>query len=673
VLKDARCFAVHLRRVSFTFSVCCLLSFSGPSAAQTASPWLPVAKEDLDLKSNPERPGEPAMILYQEIQADSAQSAETHYTRIKIFTEKGRDYADVGIPYVEKRTEVSDIQARTIGPDGRAEDFTGTIFDRLVIKTRRFRFNEKYFTFANVQPGSILEYRYRIHIQEKLPDVFRHPKDYIVPGAYAYPAAQWTIQHNLFVRNTHLVFQPNSSRAPMIVRAIRLPAAAQAGMKPDGTWQADIANVPAFHEEEKSPPKEALLGRISLFYIVGNYSNEDFWRDLASGESHEFEKFIGKSRAVQEEADRLTAGINSEETKLRKLYDRVQQLRYVTFERSRTEKEQKNENLKPNKNTEEVLTRGYAFGNEANLLFAALARAAGFDANIVRLASRDHGYFLPSVPDVSQLDAEAVGIRTKSDTRYFDPATLYCPFDLLPWEETDAGGIRVGTYSAQVHTPRAKSADAVIERRSSLKLSQDGTLGGRLEVRFLRQEALSRKLRANSQDEAGRRKMLEDEIKEWLPQNSTVKFISATGWTDSYTPLTAEFEIQSPGFGTAAGSRMLVPSTIFSSRLKASFQASRRENPVDLKYSHQEADEISLEIPEAFSVEHLPAPMEEQQKIGSYAISAAQSGSVIKVNRRLVMDLYYFEARDYQALRDFRDFARSNDEEQIVLHTAAGK
>jgi hypothetical protein len=98
-------------------------------------------------------------------------------------------------------------------------------------------------------------------------------------------------------------------------------------------------------------------------------------------------------------------------------------------------------------------------------------------------------------------------------------------------------------YNAQVHTPRAKSADAVIERSASLKLEKDGTLSGRLEVRFLRQEALSRKLRANSQDEAGRKKMLEDEITEWLPQNSTAKFISAAGWTGSHTPLTAEFEI----------------------------------------------------------------------------------------------------------------------------------
>jgi len=653
------------------FSVCCLIGFCGLSAAaQTASPWLPVTKEDLELKDNPDRPGEPAMILYQEIQTDSAQSVETHYTRIKIFTEKGRDYGDISIPYVEKRKEVSDIQARTIGPDGQAEDFNGTIYDRLVVKTRRFRFNEKYFTFANVQPGSILEYRYRLHIQEKLPDVFKHPGNYMIPGAYAYPAAHWTIQHNLFVRNTHLVLQPYSSRAPMIVRAIRLPPASLSGLKPDGTWQIDIPNVPAFHEEEKSPPKEALLGRISLFYIVGNYSNEDFWRDLASWESREFEKFIGKSRVVQEEANRLTAGSDSAEAKLRKLYDRVQQLRYVSFERSRTEKEQKNENLKPNKNAEEVLTRGYAFGNDANLLFAALARAAGFDAFIVRLASRDHGFFLPSLPDVGQLDAEAVGIRTESDTRYFDPATLYCPFDLLPWEETDTSGIRAAMYNVQVRTPRGKSADAVIERRSSLKLEKDGTLNGRLEVRFLRQEALGRKLRANSQDEAGRKKMLEDEIKEWLPQNSTVKLISADGWTGSYTPLSAEFEIQAPGFGTAAGSRMLLASEIFSSRLQASFRASSRENPVDLRYSHQEADEMSLEIPEGFTVEHLPAPMEERQKIGIYSISVAQSGSVIKVNRRLVMDIYFFEVRDYQALRDFHDFARSNDEEQIVLHTA---
>jgi hypothetical protein len=55
-----------------------------------ADGWLPITKEDLALKDNPASPGSAAMILHREIFTDNVQYFETHYTRIKIFTEEGR-------------------------------------------------------------------------------------------------------------------------------------------------------------------------------------------------------------------------------------------------------------------------------------------------------------------------------------------------------------------------------------------------------------------------------------------------------------------------------------------------------------------------------------------------------------------------------------------------------
>jgi hypothetical protein len=64
--------------LSFTFGGV-FSSLTG--TAQTASAWPPVSQEELELKDNPLRPGEPAMILYREIQTDSAKSLETHFTK----------------------------------------------------------------------------------------------------------------------------------------------------------------------------------------------------------------------------------------------------------------------------------------------------------------------------------------------------------------------------------------------------------------------------------------------------------------------------------------------------------------------------------------------------------------------------------------------------------------
>jgi Domain of Unknown Function with PDB structure (DUF3857) len=205
----------HVLVLSFAFGGA---FFSLAGIAQTAAAWPPVSKEELELKDNPLSPGETAMILYREIQTDSAKSLETHFTRVKIFKEDGKKYANIEIPYLEKELEVQNIQGRIIKPDGQTIDFGGAVYDRIVAKTKRFKINVKSFTFPDVQLGSIIEYSYQLHRHRGVPDVFKRPQDYMIAVALAYPAAQWTIQRDLFVRRTHFIFRPFASGMTVEIR-----------------------------------------------------------------------------------------------------------------------------------------------------------------------------------------------------------------------------------------------------------------------------------------------------------------------------------------------------------------------------------------------------------------------------------------------------------------------
>jgi hypothetical protein len=642
--------------------------------AQAAPAWPPVSREELELKDNPLRPGEPAMILYREIQTDSSKSLETHFTRIKILKEDGKKYADIEIPYLEKELQVLNIQGRTIQPDGKSIDFGGAVYDRIVAKTKRFKINIKSFTFPDVQPGSIIEYSYQLHRHHGVPDVFKKPQDYVIPVALAYPAAQWTIQRDLFVRRTHFVFRPFAKGMSVEIRSVHLPKMAEPRREADGSIIMDIENVPAFQKEEHAPPEDFIRGRIELFYIAGYFSNDAFWSDFAKYEARETAKFLGKSKAIQQEADRLVSPKESPEAKLRKIYDRVQQIRYVSYERPRTEKERKQESLKPNKNVEDVLARGYAFENEINLLFVALARAAGLDAYPVKISSRDRSYFLKSLPDFRQLDAEVVEVRLDTKNIFLDPATRYCPFGLLPWEEMDAGGIRLDEYRGQVvQTPSPDSSEAMISRKGRFKLDESQNLQGKLEVSFAGQEALSRRIKANDEDEAGRRKLLEDEIDSWLPKNATAKLISASGWTESTTPLTAVFEIQAPDFVSRVGERLLFPAFIFQTPWKKAFQSQSRENMVDLHYGRQEIDELTFESPTGYQWENFPLGRSSKDAFAAYKLSAEKQGSELRLTRTFNLDGYFFQPKNYPDLYRFFEYLRKNDDEQAILHKAVEK
>jgi hypothetical protein len=167
-------------RFSLALGACLLVPLAAaPLACAQELPNLPaVTPEDLALKDNPAAKGSAAMILYYAVDTDNRNGTETESFRIKVFQDEGRKYANVEIPYYDKETRVEDIRARTMGPDGKIAEFTGQVYDREIVKARKIRVNAKVLTLPNVQIGTIIEYSYRLHFKEKIPDVFRHPASF---------------------------------------------------------------------------------------------------------------------------------------------------------------------------------------------------------------------------------------------------------------------------------------------------------------------------------------------------------------------------------------------------------------------------------------------------------------------------------------------------------------
>jgi hypothetical protein len=370
---------------------------------------------------------------------------------------------------------------------------------------------------------------------------------------------------------------------------------------------------------------------------------------------------------------------------LRKLYARAQQIRYLSYEHERTEKERKHENLKENKKVQEVLARGYAEANEVNYLFVALCRAAGFPAEVVEVVPRNHSYFSKEIPVFGMLAATVVRVRVGSTDVYFDPATVYCPFNLLPWEETAAGGIALlpevtgkksggagrpaGSSGYLAVTPEPKSSDAVIERHAKLVLAPDGALRGTLLVTFRGQEALQLRLEYHEDDETARRKALEDKVKDWLPSGADVELTNKPAWDTADPPLDAEFNLKVPDFGTPTRRLLLLQPMIFESE-RNPFHNLRRIHPVDLHYPFQTVDEITVELPPGFRLEALPTPRTKATPFAEYEVTYNSKDGTLKLRRRLQMDKFFFQESDYPALHLFYDSVMTGDEQQVVFRAA---
>ena len=401
----------------------CLVALLPKCLGQVANSWQPVPKEDLELKDNPANPGSSAMILERQIYTDDEKRVQTEWVRIKIFTEAGRDYADVVIPYFEKRTTIEEVRARTVRPDGTAIPFSGAVFDKIIVKSKKFSYHAKAFTLPGVEIGSVIEYSYALHWKDRFPDYITNSGAYMFQDGWTVPTTTWVIQQDLFTRHAVFVIRPVKG-GNLDFAKVRLPDNFPS-WRPDKTMRMEVSNVAAIEQEEYMPPESFLNSRVHFYYRVGPIGN--YWRSISKAKADIYEKFFEKTRFLEREANKIAPPREPAESRLRKLYARVQQIRYLSYEPSKTDKEIKLEHLPENKSAEDIFRHNYGNVNEINLLFTALARAAGFDASVVEVANRAYTRFQSEVLDISQLDAMVVAVRLNGQILYFDPATRYCP------------------------------------------------------------------------------------------------------------------------------------------------------------------------------------------------------------------------------------------------------
>lgn len=630
--------------------------------------WLPVSPDDLALKDNPKEPGTDAMILYREAVLDtrttfSSGDSDEEYLRIKIFTQAGTKEGHIVIPYDKSWETIPYVAGRTILPDGTIKNFDGQVLDTTIVSDGGYKLFAKTFTLPDVQPGSIIEYKY---ISQARPNYVHQER--------------WIISSSMYTREAHFTYYPYTGYGGLGLtpqyRTYLLPANAALKQQVDGSYSMAVQDVPAVIDEPLMPPKNILEPRVEFYYLKPgdadpSDSKDKYWKHSAKKWDDEIEHFIGKKDALNQELSKIVSPNDSPETKLRKIYARVETIRNLSMEDYKSQKETKAEELKPDNNVADVLERGYANGHQINLTFIGLARAAGFDATEVYVAARNSSIFFPDGKDVGELNAELVWARAGSQEYYLDPSARYYAFGILPWFETEAGGVRVDGHNPTfITTPNPVSTQATVIRTAALSVKQDGSISGTLQIDFTGLEGGMERDVDRKEDQTGRTKDLERTIKRWLPVGSDFEITKISNWDDIEQPLHVEGTIKLPSYGSMAARDMLLPLDLFQATQAGDFAEQTRHNPIYFPYPYEEIDDVSVHAPAGYKIDGLP----KQQKIdlgaAFYEVIPAGQGNTVEVKRHLEIKGVLFGKESYPTFRAFFGAVRTNDNAQMVLENA---
>ena len=659
---------MSLRRLALIAVLILLGAMVYRVGSSNADEWLPISPEELKMTSDAAAPGAPAIILYRQVDRDDSNAHVPHeynYVREKIFTEEGRKNADVEIPFVKGDYNIINIRARTVRPDGSIAVYDGKIYEKEIVKARGFKYLAKTFTLSDVQPGSIIEYHYMINFAEN--KVFD---------------SNWMLSSDLFTKSAKFTLKPYGEFPLQWSWPNGLPEGTKPPVNETQTRGHSIhmeaQNIPAFLVEDDMPPEAAMKFRVDFTYIDGVLETdvEKFWKKQGKKWNDYVESFVNKKKAMEQAVGETVSAGDSPEVKLRKLYARAQKIRNLSYQVEKTQQEQKRAQEKEAGNVEDVWKRGYGYGDDITLVFLGMARAAGLDASAARISTRDDHFFFKNLMKARDLRTYVVLVKLNGKDVYFDPGTAFAPYGLLPWSETLSPGLKLdrdgGTW---ITTSMPESGDSQIERKADLKLTQEGSLEGKLKVTYSGLEAMYRRLEQRNEDEAQRKKSLEDDVRYMIPASIEVELANKPDWSSSDPKLVAEFDLKVPGWASGAGRRALMPVGIFGAQEKHTCEHATRVHPMYFHYASEKVDNVTIELPLGWQVSSVPKPQTDDAKLLLYAIKVENNNGTLHVERRMKSELITLEPKFYPTLRKFYESVRTADEEQIVLQpasTAAG-
>jgi hypothetical protein len=252
--------------------LCVFASFATSSEA-AADEWKPIDPAHLALKSSTVEKEADAEGLFWEVKIDDNPEGDLifdHYLRVKVFTERGREsQSKIDLIFGKLyggETKIKDIAARTIKPDGsivllKKED----IYERTIVKGSGLKYKAKSFAMPAVEPGCIIEYRWR---------------EVRVDTDANYVRLQF--QRDIPVQRVQYSIKPMSYENASFHSLAMHGQNTQWVKEKGGYYSTTMTNMPAVYEESRMPPENEVKTWMLVFYQQATSEKpnaEKYWLD----------------------------------------------------------------------------------------------------------------------------------------------------------------------------------------------------------------------------------------------------------------------------------------------------------------------------------------------------------------------------------------------------------
>jgi hypothetical protein len=330
--------------------------------------------------------------------------------------------------------------------------------------------------------------------------------------------------------------------------------------------------------------------------------------------------------------------------------------------------------LKENRSSADTLAHGYGNARDIDLLFAALALAAGFDARVINLPDRSDIFFDPSFADDYFLNSYSIAVKVGEQWKAIDASSRYVPYGMLHWQHEGVKGLlgdpKEMAFVTTAMTPAAKS---LVHRSGKFRLSEDGTLEGAIRLEYTGHPAIREKEELDEKSEAEREEALRNLIKKRLGEVE-VTDIKLENLTDPFKPVVYSYKLKIPGYAERTGKRLFIQPAFFQKGIAPLFSTSTRQHDIYFNYPWQEEDMINIELPEGYGLDNAESPASfALGQIGDYKVRLAitKDAKTLIYERRFKFEGMLFPKTSYGDLKRAFDMIHQQDNHAVTLKQGA--
>lgn len=614
--------------------------------------WGEISDKEFSMTSIKEDPEADAVVLFDIGRIDITPAFETifkRHIRIKILTEKGKDEANVKIPFFHE-DDLDDIEAVSYLPNGDEFELDDdNIFEEGVKSWRK-----KVFAIPGVEVGSVIELRYSIYSEYVT---------YLEPWYFQRGEYTKFSELSVYVPNGfgYQVFRSNLTNYDIVETQGEDWNRYQTGKKlRKFVWTGK--NIPGIKDEPYMNNLDDYMAKIDfqLMSFVSPYVNYTFvktWDDIAEKFRDFFQKRLEEDDGVEELNQSLLSGVTNEQEKIEKIYNFVCQ--------------SIGHDSKGGFYSDEVITVEKVLeakkGNklEKNLLLVSLLRQAKLDAKLVPISSKSHGKFFSGIVKIGQFNHALVLVQLENSFIFLDATDKFCPMGMVPINYRVPQGLLINEDNGKIialDLPKAKSRKDI---ETIGKLQDDGSLV--LETYFFCDSYIANSIR-KSIDKKGEKEYFEDLIDD-LYENAALDSFIVTNFDSLSKPLELTFYFKLPDYVQKVGNLVYFQPPLFTKIDDNPFKSKIRYFPIDYSKTVMYSERVKINLPESYKTSEIPKRVKRNIPKFTFSTFYFASDNIIEINRNYRRNKIQFHQNEYHDLRNMFDRIVEADDSQIIIES----